>query len=599
MKNLVLIILIGLTCLVNAQENTITPVRKGEYFNQSPPSDSAVIFAPGIFSLPNRLESNIAFTPDGKECYFGVLEIKDRNVSYKIFQSTFANNKWSEQTEAPFSLNQNIGDPVLSADGKKLYFNKEGDIWMIERTSGKWGAPQKLPVPINSEDNEGSITESADGDIYISSRRPGGFGGIDIWRINRLADQSLQAENFGPTINSMYFDYSPFIAPDGSYLIFGSYRARRDGLLYISFNEGDDIWTTPINMNSCGAKVNNTTAHHSNPSLSPDGKYLFFRRHETDTVMDVFWVSAEIIKPLKEKALQEYSSRKFVNLKGDFLGQTPPGDVPVIFAPGIISGNKLEHSAAIFSSDGNEVYWVSRENQYSKLDIWFMSRINNQWSQPEIFSPLGDSVNLFDPFLSTDGKKFYFGADNNGDADIWFVENQGNNWSKPQSIGSAINNINGQCQASFTNNGNAYYLDYRTINNKWTCDIFKSEFKNGEYLKPDTLPQYINSPSQDWTPYVAPDDSYLIFSSSRESKYGDLYISYHDIDNDKWLEPIRLGDVINTSKQETFPYVSPDGKYLFFTRFTNKENDMDIYWVSAKIIDDLKKEVFNPMNKQE
>lgn len=282
--------------------------------------------------------------------------------------------------------------------------------------------------------------------------------------------------------------------------------------------------------------------------------------------------------------------QQLTDLYGDYLGQSPPSDTPEVFAPGIISGNKLEHSAAIFSPDGNEVYWVSRENQESKLDIWLMSRINNRWSKPEIYSPLGDSVNLFDPFLSTDGKKFYFGADNNGDADIWFVEKQGNNWSKPQSIGSAINNINGQCQASFTNNGNAYYLDYRTINNKWTCDILQSEFMNGEYLKPDTLPPCINSPSQDWTPYIAPDDSYLIFSSSRERKYGDLYISFHDIINDKWSEPVKLNDAINTSTQEAFPFVSPDGKYLFFTRWTNEENDMDIYWVSTKFIDRLKEQ---------
>lgn len=54
MKNLLLIILVGLTCLVDAQENTIAQVHKGEYFRQAPHGDSAVIFAPVIFSLPNR-----------------------------------------------------------------------------------------------------------------------------------------------------------------------------------------------------------------------------------------------------------------------------------------------------------------------------------------------------------------------------------------------------------------------------------------------------------------------------------------------------------------------------------------------------------------
>lgn len=281
--------------------------------------------------------------------------------------------------------------------------------------------------------------------------------------------------------------------------------------------------------------------------------------------------------------------QQFTGLYGNYLGQTPPGDVPVLFAPGIISKNTLEHSAAIFSPDGNEVYWVSRENQESLLSIWRMLRINNRWTKPEVFNPLGDSINHFDPFLSGNGRKIYFGADNNGNTDIWFIEKQGNNWNKPQRLKSSINTLDGQCQASLSTNGTVYYLDHKTINNTWTCDILKSRFKEGEYLSPDTLPVSINSvSSEDWTPFISPDESYLIFSSRRDRKYDDLYITFHDIQTDKWSEPMNLGEQINTGTQETFPSISPDGKYLFFTRWTNEENDMDIYWVSTKFIERLR-----------
>lgn len=126
------------------------------------------------------------------------------------------------------------------------------------------------------------------------------------------------------------------------------------------------------------------------------------------------------------------------------------------------------------------------------------------------------------------------------------------------------------------------------VANKWKCDILRSKFKNGNYLPSDTLPDCINSKFEDWTPFVAGDDSYLIFASTRQSKYCDLYISFHDLKNDTWSEPVNMGDAINTESQETYPTVSPDGKYLFFTRYTDENNDMDIYWVSAKIIDVLK-----------
>jgi Tol biopolymer transport system component len=200
----------------------------------------------------------------------------------------------------------------------------------------------------------------------------------------------------------------------------------------------------------------------------------------------------------------------------------------------------------------------------------------------------------FDPFLSNDGKRLYFGADGDaGNTDIWFVEKQGVAWGKPQSISPVVNTINGQCQATLTNDGTVYYIDYKTVNNKWTCDILRSRFKNGSYLQPETLPVSINSSSEDWTPYIARDDSYLIFSSTK-NKYGDLYISFHDIPADTWSEPINMGGPINTATQETYPTVSPDNKYLFFTRYTNEKSSMDVYWVSAKIIDRLRK---NSMKK--
>ena len=574
------------------------PIEDGEisslgeyYFNQPPPGDSAVIFAPGIFSLPNRLESNIAFTPGGKACYFGVLKIMDRKYACKIYQSKYVNNKWTEQTEAPFSLNQNVSDPVLSADGKKLYVNKEGNIWMLKHNSEGWSAPTKLPSPINSEASEGSISESDKGDVYISSRRSGGFGGIDIWRINPLADQSLQAENLGLMMNSTYFDYSPFIAPDGSYLIFGSYRARRDGLLYISFNEGDNVWTTPINMNSCGAKVNNSTAHHSNPSLSPDGKYLFFRRHESDTIMDIYWVSTRILEKLKKKALEEYSSLKFTNLTGDYLGQTPPGNTAKVFAPGLVSREAtIEHGSPTFSPDGHEVFWQVNSPNHKIIHGLTMKRNENEWSAPKVTSY--DS----DPVFSPDGNRLYylpFGEENGEKDGPHFVEKQGEHWGTPvcMDLIKRYPEIEAVYNHSFTNSGTLYFLGH--AEGYWNnFGIYRSELIDGEYAPPELLPASINIPGdiRNWTPFIAPDESYLLFSSSRakdKTDTGDIYISFRNTDG-SWADPVYLGDEVNSDRPERFPSVTPDGKYLFFSRFVSRGNE-DVMWVSANVIDELRK----------
>jgi Tol biopolymer transport system component len=141
----------------------------------------------------------------------------------------------------------------------------------------------------------------------------------------------------------------------------------------------------------------------------------------------------------------------------------------------------------------------------------------------------------------------------------------------------------------FSNNGNMYFLGHlEGVPNK--CGIFRSKFRDGNFETPEPLPGSINSTTaQDWTPFIAPDENYLIFSSYRKGGYGegDLYISFHDINSDTWSEPVNMGKPINTQAQERFPFVSPDGKYLFFTRWI-KENSHDIFWVSSDIINELK-----------
>ncbi|MBN1363231.1 MAG: PD40 domain-containing protein [Syntrophaceae bacterium] len=101
--------------------------------------------------------------------------------------------------------------------------------------------------------------------------------------------------------------------------------------------------------------------------------------------------------------------------------------------------------------------------------------------------------------------------------------------------------------------------------------------------KPELLPPTINAPGDNlnWTPFIAPDESCLIFCSN-----GDLYICFRKPDG-SWTDRVNLGEPINSKERERFPVVSPDGKYLFFTRWT-PDHDEDVFWVSAGIIGKLK-----------
>ena len=284
-------------------------------------------------------------------------------------------------------------------------------------------------------------------------------------------------------------------------------------------------------------------------------------------------------------------AQEFTDLYGDYLGQTPPDDTPVVFAPGIVSTDDLEHSPAIFSPDGNEVYWVSvrlpsSDNSEVLNRVMTMQRENGQWSVPKV-SPYNITA------LSSDGQRGYFRSLE--DMDMWIVEKEDGNWGSPKCLNfvKRYPKLKLAADPSIANNGTLYFVgNAEGLETQNNYGIYRTEITNGEYAKPQLLPRSINLPPfLNWTPFIAPDESYLIFSSNRDGEFGegDLYISFHNISTNTWSDPINMGEPINTGAQERLPGVTPDGKYLFFTRWTPDDNQ-DVFWVSAKIINRLREQ---------
>ena len=268
-----------------------------------------------------------------------------------------------------------------------------------------------------------------------------------------------------------------------------------------------------------------------------------------------------------------------------YFGQTPPGKSAELFAPDII--NHSAHSSPTFTPDSREIYWsiVSEKNESRK--IYYVKFENEKWSAPMVASFSG---NYHDdqPFISHDGQKLFFASKRpkikNGtqENDIWILDKTQQGWSEPRTI----NNLIGFWTPTVSLNGTIYFLEIIED----TRVICRAELKFGDYSEIECLNEHINEKGAlNWCPFIAPDESYLIFSSDREGGLGsgDLYISFRD-ENGNWLEAMNMGNLINTNKQERFPGVSPDGKYLFFTRWHSSPNNHDLYWIDARIINDLR-----------
>jgi len=276
-----------------------------------------------------------------------------------------------------------------------------------------------------------------------------------------------------------------------------------------------------------------------------------------------------------------------------YLGQTPPDTIPIVFAPGIISTDStIEHGSPAFSPDGNEVFWQSNKRHKDKeTEIYgmYMKCVDGHWTEPET-SPFGEM-----PVFSLDGQRLYFLPSKENRKERrgpYYVEKYNNSWSYLGCMDfiSQFPEIKYTYSLSFAADGTMYFFGHaeglETMNN---FGIYRSELVNGNYSKPELLPQSINATDGvlNWTPTIAHDESYLLFSSNRHNSQQDIYICFKLADN-SWSEAYPFGEEINTSRGERFPKLSPDGRYLFFTRWVEPGNE-DIMWVSSKVIDNLRK----------
>jgi len=286
-------------------------------------------------------------------------------------------------------------------------------------------------------------------------------------------------------------------------------------------------------------------------------------------------------------------SEEFPVLSGEYLGQEPPGTTPGLFAPGIVSTIRFEHSSPVFSPDGKEVFWTTSFDSNPIGRIMYMRLVDDRWTEPEVASFSGRFSDA-NPFLSFDGSKVYFMSQrpitaNGGTTNsFWVSQKTETGWSEPESLGYPFNSQYSfagwlSWEGSVTNNGTIYFV----IETRASHNIYCSELEDGRYNRMTKLDYPVNTEYDEWSPFIAPDGAYLIFGSRRPGGFGesDLYISFSNEDG-TWTEPKNMGGAINKGGNDNWSAVSPDGKYLFFV--SDRNGNGDVYWVDAQIIEDVR-----------
>lgn len=300
--------------------------------------------------------------------------------------------------------------------------------------------------------------------------------------------------------------------------------------------------------------------------------------------------------------------------KGDYFGQTPPGDSAVLFAPNAISSALNDRDFAI-SPLGDEIFFSREAGNFTYTTIFHTQRIDGIWTAPEVFMYCTNPrYKYIEPHLSSDGKKLYFISNHPfdssfvGNEDIWVSAKVNGKWAQPKNLGAPVNTKSKEFFPSVTNAGTIYFTHFDSVANDEY--IYRSRLLNGAYQQPEKLGPNVNIGKARYNAFVAADERYIIVPAyGMTDSYGgtDYYISFRD-SLDNWSQPINMGPKINTSNpKEWSAATTTDGKYLFFMsahmgdkkleKLTNEtmqsffnapqNGNTDIYWISSSVIQEL------------
>ncbi|MBU0475694.1 MAG: hypothetical protein KKF62_16210 [Bacteroidetes bacterium] len=260
---------------------------------------------------------------------------------------------------------------------------------------------------------------------------------------------------------------------------------------------------------------------------------------------------------------------------GLYFGQKPPGKKAELFASKILTAEG--HDSPIISQDESWMLIGTMEHG-AKFYKSTSSGLEPSVNPMNFIIPEENNYNGLE--ISYSENRVYFLVWKNNDENFYFIEKTKSGWTTPKPMSDEINSYRTHWQFSLAKNENFYFASEGTI--------LVAIFDGKTHLKPAPLKLEDNSILKGSTPFIDPDESYLIYSitSQETRKKSDLYISYK-LQGDTWSMPVNLGyDINDENSLDLCPRISPNGKYLFFVS-RRIGSYFKVFWADAGFIEEL------------
>jgi hypothetical protein len=264
--------------------------------------------------------------------------------------------------------------------------------------------------------------------------------------------------------------------------------------------------------------------------------------------------------------------------KGPYLGQTPPGSTAQVFAPGLICDTRPHQSEAFghFSADGNAFC-------FNRLGYVYTAENTDQgWTTPKRIESI--PYRTWSCCLSPDANSIYFTYSYSSKRySLHRCTRTSQRWSLPQELGPPFNSSGAYGGFSVAADNSLYFTAGRG-------HFRVAPFVGNTWVEAINIPVDVEGSLKGCYPGIAPDGSFMVFYSIRPGAPGgtetDLYLTLRR-PNGTWTRPRNMGPRINSGYYEFGARISPDKKYMFFTRsngwYVNSYSDTsDIYWVELK-----------------